>query len=75
MGAVSVANGVVYARSFLGMMVAMDAKTGAVLWTFQRGGSVLDAPAIAEVWSTVAQATRTSNPANRTTWCSLSPTR
>ena len=48
MGAASVANGVVYAGSFSGMMVAMDAKTGAVLWTFQSGGSVLDGPAIAD---------------------------
>lgn len=48
MGAVSVANGVVYAGSYSGMMVAMDAKTGMILWTFQSGGSVLDGPAIAE---------------------------
>ena len=47
MGAVSVANGVVYAGSFSGMMVAMDAKAGAVLWTF-KAGPVLDRPAIAD---------------------------
>ncbi len=47
-GAVSVANGVVYAGSFSGMMVAMDAKSGMILWTFDSGGSVLDGPAIAD---------------------------
>jgi polyvinyl alcohol dehydrogenase (cytochrome) len=35
-------------RVISGMMVAMDAKTGAVLWTLQSGGSVLDGPAIAD---------------------------
>ena len=48
MGAVSVANGVVYAGSYSGMMVALDADTGTILWTFQSGGSVLDGPAIAD---------------------------
>ncbi|HLK63417.1 MAG TPA: PQQ-binding-like beta-propeller repeat protein [Bryobacteraceae bacterium] len=47
-GAVSVANGVVYAGSFSGSMYAMDAKTGKVLWSFDSGGSVIDGPAIAD---------------------------
>ncbi len=47
-GAMSVANGVVYAGSYSGMMHAMDAKTGAILWSFDSGGSVVDGPAIAD---------------------------
>jgi len=48
MGAVSVANGVVYAGSYSGLMYAMDARTGKILWSFDSGGSVLDGPAIAD---------------------------
>ena len=48
MGAVSVANGVVYAPSFSGNMHALDAATGHVLFTFASGGSVLDGPSIAD---------------------------
>lgn len=47
-GALSVANGVVYAGSFSGFMYAMDAQTGKILWSFDSGGSVLDGPAIAD---------------------------
>jgi polyvinyl alcohol dehydrogenase (cytochrome) len=47
MGAVSVANGVVFAPSMSGNMHALDAKTGAILWTFASGGSVIDGPSIA----------------------------
>ena len=47
-GAMSVANGVVYAGSYSGMMYAMDAKAGTVLWSFDSGGSVVDGPAIAD---------------------------
>jgi polyvinyl alcohol dehydrogenase (cytochrome) len=45
-GAVSVANGVLYAGSYSGAMHALDARTGAVLFTFASGGSVIDAPSI-----------------------------
>jgi polyvinyl alcohol dehydrogenase (cytochrome) len=45
-GAVSVANGVMYAGSYSGAMYALDAKTGAVLFGFPSGGSVIDAPSI-----------------------------
>src|SRR4051812_6141757 len=45
-GAVSVANGVVYVGSYSGAMHALDARTGAVLFTFASGGSVIDAPSI-----------------------------
>jgi polyvinyl alcohol dehydrogenase (cytochrome) len=45
-GAVSVANGVLYAGSYSGAMYAIDARTGAVLFTFASGGSVVDAPSI-----------------------------
>jgi len=47
-GAVSVANGVVYAGSqgSGGYMYALNAKTGAILWKFPSGGSVVDGPAI-----------------------------
>lgn len=48
MGAVSVANGVVYAPSFSGNMHALDASTGRILFTFASGGSVLDGPSIAD---------------------------
>jgi polyvinyl alcohol dehydrogenase (cytochrome) len=47
-GAMSVANGVVYAGSFSGSMYAMDARTGEILWNFDSGGSVIDGPAIAD---------------------------
>jgi polyvinyl alcohol dehydrogenase (cytochrome) len=47
-GAMSVANGVVYAGSFSGLMYAMDARTGTILWSFDSGGSVVDGPAIAD---------------------------
>jgi polyvinyl alcohol dehydrogenase (cytochrome) len=45
-GAVSVANGVLYAGSYAGQMYALDAKTGRILWSFPSGGSVIDAPSI-----------------------------
>ena len=45
-GAVSVANGVLYAGSYSGAMYALDAGTGSVLFTFASGGSVIDAPSI-----------------------------
>ena len=48
MGALSVANGVVYAGSFSGNMYALDSATCKVLWSFASGGSVLDGPAIAD---------------------------
>ncbi len=47
-GAVSVANGVVYAGSNSGFMYAMNAKNGSILWSFDSGGSVIDGPAIAD---------------------------
>jgi polyvinyl alcohol dehydrogenase (cytochrome) len=47
-GAMSVANGVVYAGSFSGLMYAMDARNGTILWSFDSGGSVVDGPAIAD---------------------------
>ncbi len=45
---VSVANGVLYAGSLdkLGHMYALNAATGAVLWSYASGGSVIDAPSI-----------------------------
>ena len=48
-GAVSVANGVVYAGSedSSGHMYALDAATGKILWSFAGGGAVLDGPSIA----------------------------
>jgi polyvinyl alcohol dehydrogenase (cytochrome) len=47
-GAVSVANGVLFAPSFSGNMHALDASTGKILWTFASGGSVIDGPSIAD---------------------------
>jgi len=48
-GAVSVANGVVYAGSLAGTgtnMYALNAATGRILWSFASGGSVASGPAI-----------------------------
>jgi polyvinyl alcohol dehydrogenase (cytochrome) len=45
-GAVSVANGIVYAGSYSGAMHALDARTGALLFTFNSGGSVIGAPSV-----------------------------
>ena len=45
-GAVSVANGVMFAGSSSGTMCALEATTGAVLFSFPSGGSVIDAPSI-----------------------------
>jgi polyvinyl alcohol dehydrogenase (cytochrome) len=47
-GAVSVANGVLYAGSYSGAMYGLNARTGAVLFTFASGGSVIDAPSIVD---------------------------
>ena len=47
-GAVSVANGVVYAGSYSGIMYAMDSSTGKILWSLDSGGSVVDGPSIAD---------------------------
>ncbi len=45
-GALSVANGVLYAGSYSGAMYGLEAGTGAILFTFASGGSVIDAPSI-----------------------------
>lgn len=47
-GAVSVANGIVYAGSQAspGFMYALDAQTGNILWSYASGGSVIDGPSI-----------------------------
>jgi polyvinyl alcohol dehydrogenase (cytochrome) len=47
-GAVSVANGVMYAGSQSGSMYALDAATGNILWSFASGGTVMDGPAIVD---------------------------
>ena len=49
-GAVSVANGIVYAGSedSSGHMYALDAATGKILWSFVGGGAVLDGPSIVD---------------------------
>ena len=43
-GALSVADDVVFAPSYSGAMNALDARTGPILWIFQSGGSVVDGP-------------------------------
>lgn len=48
MGAVSVANGVMYAGSGSGQVYALDTITGNILWNFASGGSVIDAPSIVD---------------------------
>jgi polyvinyl alcohol dehydrogenase (cytochrome) len=45
-GAVSIANNVLYAGSYSGAMYGLNARTGAILFTFLSGGSVIDAPSI-----------------------------
>ena len=47
-GAVSVANGVIYAGSNSGQMYAFDATTGNILWNFASGGTVIDGPSIVD---------------------------
>ena len=47
-GAVSVANGVMYAGSESGYMYALEAATGKILWSFASGGSVIDGPSIVD---------------------------
>ncbi len=47
-GAMTVANGVVYGGSYSGMMYALDAAAGTILWSFDSGGSVIGGPAIAD---------------------------
>ncbi len=46
LGAVSAANGVMYASSNAGDMVALDGASGAILWKYPSGGTVLGGPAI-----------------------------
>jgi polyvinyl alcohol dehydrogenase (cytochrome) len=48
MGSVSVANGVVYAPSMSGHVLALDASKGQVLWSYQSNGSVVDGPSIVD---------------------------
>ena len=47
-GAVSVANGVMYAGSNSGRMYALDTLSGKILWEFDSGGSVIDGPSIVD---------------------------
>jgi len=47
-GAVSVANGVVYAGTQDGHMYAMDASSGKILWSFTAAGTILNGPAIVD---------------------------
>lgn len=48
LGQMSVANGVVFAPSLSGDMVALDACNGKTLWKFASGGSVVDGPSIVD---------------------------
>jgi polyvinyl alcohol dehydrogenase (cytochrome) len=45
-----VANGVVYAGSQSGDMVALDAATGATLWKYHTRGTVMDGPSVVDGW-------------------------
>jgi len=47
-GAVSVANGVMYAGSYSGSMYALNARSGRILWSFASGGSVAGGPSIVD---------------------------
>lgn len=46
MGAVSVANGVMYSGAMDGHMYAFDASNGKILWSYEAAGTILDGPAI-----------------------------
>ncbi len=46
LGAVTVANGVLYAGSLSGEMDAIDAASGNILWRFESGGSVASGPSV-----------------------------
>jgi polyvinyl alcohol dehydrogenase (cytochrome) len=48
LGQVSVANGVVYAGSMSGDMVALNSANGRILWKFASGGSVICGPSIVD---------------------------
>jgi polyvinyl alcohol dehydrogenase (cytochrome) len=50
MGPLTVANGVLFGGSMdpEGHMYAFDAKSGAILWSFASGGSVMSAPAVVD---------------------------
>ncbi len=48
LGSVSVANGVLYVPSMSGNMLALDASSGKILFTFASGGSVIDGPSIVD---------------------------
>jgi polyvinyl alcohol dehydrogenase (cytochrome) len=48
LGQVSAANGVVYAGSMSGDMVALNAENGSILWQFASGGSVICGPSIVD---------------------------
>ena len=45
-GALSVSNGVVYAGSLDGHVYAINSATGAIVWSYASGGSVIDGPSI-----------------------------
>jgi polyvinyl alcohol dehydrogenase (cytochrome) len=47
-GALSVANGIVYAGSYdaTGHMYALSSSTGKILWSYTSGGSVIDGPSV-----------------------------
>ncbi len=47
-GALTVANGVVYAGTLDGDFVALEASSGNILWRFASGGSVVDSPSIVD---------------------------
>jgi outer membrane protein assembly factor BamB len=42
-----VANGVVYVGSYDSNLYALNASTGAILWSFATGGNVISSPAVA----------------------------
>jgi polyvinyl alcohol dehydrogenase (cytochrome) len=51
LGALTVANGVLYAGSMAhtgNQMYALDSATGAILWAFPAGGSVVSGPAVVD---------------------------
>jgi polyvinyl alcohol dehydrogenase (cytochrome) len=50
-GAVTLTNGLVFGQTkVLGLLVAMDAHTGEIVWTYQTNGSMNGAPAVIDRW-------------------------
>ncbi len=71
-GAMTVANGVVFAAALSGEFVALDALTGATLWTFNAGGAIEVAPSVVNGHVYGGRVPAVSLPATTGSWRSVS---